>query len=170
MNSQLVGETTQHSTSASQQPTTARVSTSQPLALSASTSNYLNNFSSKFFCSSSIIVPNFTIFTAGVVNRSAFDNTNWIIDTRATNHMVHSVLVFSFIACVSNSHVYLPNGEKVLVTHIGTVHLIETLILTDVLCVPSFTFNLISISQLNKSKYCCPIFLGSFCFFQDLAL
>ena len=84
--------------------------------------------------------------------------------------MVHSILVFSSITCVSNSFVYFPNGEKVLVTHIGIVHLTETLILTDVLCVPSFTFNLISISKLNKSQYCYLIFLGSFCFIQDLAL
>ena len=55
-------------------------------------------------------------------------------------------------------------------THIGIVHLNDTLILTDVLCVPSFTFNLISINKLNKSQYCCLIFLGSFCFIQDLAL
>ena len=84
--------------------------------------------------------------------------------------MVHYVSVFSSIACVSNPYVYLPNGEKVLVTHIGTVHLTETLILTNVLYVPSFTFNLIFVSQLNKSKYCCLIFLRSFFFFQDLAL
>ena len=84
--------------------------------------------------------------------------------------MVHYVSVFSSVACVSNPYVYLPNGEKVLVTHIGTVHLTETLILTNVLYVPSFTFNLIFVSQLNKSKYCCLIFLRSFCFFQDLAL
>ena len=69
----------QHSTSTLQQPTsltTTGASTSQPLALSASTSSYLNNFSSKAFYSSSITVPNSTIFTAEVVNRSAFDKTD----------------------------------------------------------------------------------------------
>ena len=173
LNSQSVGEITQHSTSASQQPASliaTGASTSQPLALSASTSNYLNNFSSKAFCSSSITVPNSTIFIAEVVNRSAFDKIDWIIDIRATDHMIHSVLVFSSITWVSNSFVYLPNGEKVLVTHIGTVHLTKTLILTDVLCVPSFIFNLMSISKLNKSQYFYLIFLGSFCFIQDLTL
>ena len=84
--------------------------------------------------------------------------------------MVHSEYVFSSFTCVSNSYVYLPNGEMVLVTHIGIVHLNDTLILTDVLCVPSFAFNLISISKLNKSQYYCLIFLGSFCFIRDLAL
>ena len=147
-----------------------RASTSQPLALSASISSYLINFLGKAFCSSSITVPNSTIFIAEIVNIPTFDKIDWIIDTRAADHMVHSILVFSSITCVSNSFVYLPNGEKVLVTHIGIVHLTETLILTDVLCVPSFTFNLISISKLNKSQYFYLIFLGSFCFIQDLAL
>ena len=150
--------------------TTTGASTSQPLALSASTSSYLNNFSGKAFCSSSITVLNSTIFTAEVVNRLAFDKIDWIIDTGATDHMVHSVLDFSSITCVSNSFVYLPNGEKVLVTHICTIHFTETLTLIDVLCVPSFTFNLLSISKLNKSQYFYLIFLGSFCFIQDLAL
>ena len=140
------------------------------MALSASTSSYLNNFLGKAFCSSSITVPNSTIFIAEIVNIPTFDKIDWINDTRATDHIVHFVLVFSSITSVSNSFVYLPNGEKVLVTHIGKIHLTATLILTDVLCVPSFTFNLISISKLNKSQYCYLIFLGSFCFIQDLAL
>ena len=88
--------------------TTTGPSTSQPLALSASSSDYLNNFSSKAFCSSSFLLPNSTIFIVRAVNRSAFANTNWIIDTRATDHMVHSIFLFSFITCVSNTYVYLP--------------------------------------------------------------
>ena len=105
--------------------TTAGPSSSQPLALSASTSDYLNNFSGKAFCSSSFLLPNSTIFTARVVNRSAFTNTDWIIDTGATDHIVHSTSVFCSITCVSNTYAYLPNGERALVTHVGTIHLIE---------------------------------------------
>ena len=172
LNSQTVNE---HSSSHIVYPQAATVTTvgpssSQPLALSSSTFNYLNNFSGKAFCSSSFLLPNSTIFTARVVNRSAFTNTNWIIDTGATNHIVHSISMFSSFTCVSNTYVYLPNGERALVTHVGTVHLTKKLILTNVLCVPSFTFNLISVSHLNKSLTCCLIFLGSFCFIQDLAL
>ena len=84
--------------------------------------------------------------------------------------MVHSISVFSSITCVSSTYVYLPNGERALVTHVVTVYLTEKLIVTNVLCIPSFTFKLISVSHLNKSLTCCLIFLGSFCFIQDLAL
>ena len=46
---------------------------------------------------------------------------------------------------------HLPNSEKVLVTHIGIVQVTSTLILEDEICVPAFTFNLISVNKLTKS-------------------
>ena len=87
----------------------------------------------------------------------------------ATNHIVHFVHIltdFTAINCV----VELPNGETALVTHIGStsICLSETLILTNVLCVPSFSFDLLSISQLTKKVHCCLIFLSTTCFIQDL--
>ena len=38
------------------------------------------------------------------------------------------------------------------------------------LCIPSFSFNLISISKLTQSSSCCCIFLSKFCLIQDLQL
>ena len=49
------------------------------------------------------------------------------------------------------------------------MHISSTLILPNVLCVPSFTFYLIFVSKLTKSLCCCLIFLGDCCFIQDLA-
>ena len=60
--------------------------------------------------------------------------------------MVHSIVVFTSITTNLNTFVNLPNGESALVTHIGTIKVSENLILSNVLCVPSFNFNLISIS------------------------
>ena len=42
--------------------------------------------------------------------------------------------------------------------------------MTDVLCVPSFPFNLISISKLTQSLYCCFIFIYNLYSVQDLLL
>ena len=39
-----------------------------------------------------------------------------------------------------------------MVTHIGTIRISSTLTLIDVLCVPSFSFNLISVNQLTKGS------------------
>ena len=35
-------------------------------------------------------------------------------------------------------------------------------------CIPSFSFNLISISKLTQHPSCCCIFLSQYCFIQDL--
>ena len=127
--------------------------------------------SSKFSSNSLSIPPNLShsIFAAQVVDRQAYKSNTWIIDTGATDHMVHSVAQLTSITSIVHTFVYLPNGEQALVTHIGIMHISSTLILTNVLCMPSFTFNLISISKLTKSLCCCLIFLGDCCFIQDLA-
>lgn len=54
-------------------------------------------------------------------------------------------------------------------THIGTVKLFATLILDHVLCVPSFSFNLLSINKLTQKLPFCLVFLSQFCFIQDLS-
>jgi hypothetical protein len=92
----------------------------------------------------------------------------WIIDTGATDHMIRSVTLFASITAVISHKVKLPNGHFAPVTHIGTVQLSEHLILTNVLCVPSFSFNLISASQLLRDIHCCLIFIAGFCFIQNL--
>jgi hypothetical protein len=72
----------------------------------------------------------------------------WIIDTGATDHMVYLISFLTTIISVVAKHVRLPNGDLAAVTHMGSVKLSTTLTLTNVLCVPSFSFNLISVSKL----------------------
>ena len=96
-----------------------------------------------------------SIFSTKTINREAFSAFDWVIDTEAIDHRIHSVSCFTSITVTLNTHVNLPNGETDLVTHIGTVQISEKLILYNVLFVPSFSFNLISVSQLAKSILCC---------------
>jgi hypothetical protein len=107
------------------------------------------------------------------VSSSHFDHTSfprsfkrppWIVDTRATDHMVCSVSFFTSITAIISTSVQLPNGVVASVTHIGTIKISKSLTLTNVLCVPSFTFNLISVSKLIKWFCCCLIFLHHHCF------
>ena len=113
-------------------------------------------------------VPKHSIFSVQHVNKTRFSHSTWILDTGATDHMVHSLRKFTSITSSINTYIHLPNGEKVLATHIGTVQVTTSLLLTDVLCVPSFSFNLISISKLTNTPSCCVFFLSHFCFIQDL--
>ena len=71
----------------------------------------------------------------------------WIIDSGATNHVSSSLNLFSsYSTCSKHSTLKLPDGTNHLITHVGTVTLSPTLCLTNVLFVPTFQFNLISIS------------------------
>ena len=103
-----------------------------PSSTATSTSSSSSNFSGNPFW----IPPNFThfIFSAQVIDRQCFKSNSWIIDTRATNHMVHSFSQLTTITSIVHSCIYLLNGEKVVVTHIGTVQISSTLTLTNVLC------------------------------------
>jgi hypothetical protein len=92
-----------------------------------------------------------------------------IIDTGATDHMVCSISCLTSITSIVSKSVRLPNGKYAFVTHIGTVKIPENFILIDVLCVPPFSFNLISTSKLIKVLHCCIIFLAGFCFIQHLS-
>jgi hypothetical protein len=78
--------------------------------------------------------------------------------------MVGSISFLTTIIVVVSTHVKLSNGQFAAVTHIGTVKIFNDLILTDVLCIPSFSFNLIYASKFTKSLLCCLIFFASFCF------
>ncbi|CAN1132596.1 hypothetical protein LINPERHAP2_LOCUS7128 [Linum perenne] len=50
-----------------------------------------------------------------------------------------------------NTSITLLHGHKVPTTHIGIIKTTRGLILVDVLLIPSFTFNLISVSKLTNT-------------------
>ena len=99
-----------------------------------------------------------SMFVVNPLDKHAFDSDTWVLDTGATNHIVHSTSFFTSITSIKHTFVQLPNKEKVLVTHTGTIQVPATLVLKDVLCVPSITFNLISITKLTKTMSLLPHF------------
>jgi hypothetical protein len=117
---------------------------------------------------SQTFTPNLShsIFASNVVLPTSMSANSWVIDTGATDHMVHSLSCLSTITSMVNTSVELPNGELVSVTHIGTVILSSSLTLTNVLCVPTFHLNLISVSKLVHSSPCCLIFMTNYCLIQ----
>ena len=109
-----------------------------------------------------------SVFSTKIVNRRAYDLHTWVIDTGASDHIVCSIQLLTSYTEISHTMVELPNGEAAIVTHIGTIQLSSHITLTNVLCVPTFTFNLLSVSALTKSQPICLVFLSQFCFLQDL--
>ena len=65
--------------------------------------------------------------------------------------------------------VKLPNDHHVRATHSSIVFLSASITLSDVLYIPSFTFNLISISKLVSSTHCKLIFSSTSCILQDMS-
>ena len=115
----------------------------------------LDSITSMPFCLHSSINLDHSIFSSNLVILPALLPNEWIIDSGATDHMVHSISYLTKITLVAHISVKLPNGESVLVTLVGQVQLSCDLILGNVLCVPSFSFNLISIGKLTHYLWCC---------------
>ena len=85
----------------------------------------------------------------------------WIIDTGASNHICFSLsLLTQYSPCPSLSFVQLPNGSRASVTHTGSISFSGSLHLDNVIYIPSFKYNLLSITQLTKSRNC--LFYPSF--------
>ena len=99
--------------------------------------------------------------------QSNLPHGSWIIDSGATSHVCSDLSLFCETVSVSGVNVSLPNDTRVEITHTGTVPISHALILHDVLHVPSFKFNLISVSSLLKRNHCSAHFYIDSCFIQE---
>ncbi|CAN1292939.1 Retrovirus-related Pol polyprotein from transposon RE1, partial [Linum perenne] len=137
----------------------------QQPASSSSTTNetYANLITQPIPSPNGILQPlALSIFTI-----SSYLSNHWIIDTGASRHIACSISIFLTHKPLVDTHVTLPTGDQVLASHIGVVSLPCGLTLHDVLLVPSFTFNLLSISCLTKHNPVSVIFLPDQCHILD---
>ncbi|OIT29723.1 hypothetical protein A4A49_63982, partial [Nicotiana attenuata] len=110
-----------------------------------------------------------TVDVANMAGNSITDQ--WIICTGASNHIVSSLDLLSCPKPVSHSKstsVHLPNGQSTQITHTGSYALSNNQTLHNVLYVPKFKYNLLSVSRYTKELYCIVSFYPDFCLFQDL--
>lgn len=101
------------------------------------------------------------------VNSILMSHSTWILDSGATDHIVCSIEFFNDFRTAQGAEVSLPTGKSIPVEHIGSVKLNEKLWLKDVLHIPSFKFNLISVSKLLQDTSCNLIFTPGQCLIQD---
>ena len=109
-----------------------------------------------------------SVFSSKIVNRRAYGLKTRVTNTSASDHIVCSMQLLTSYTEISRTTVELPNGEVAVVTHIGTIQLSSHITLTNVFCVPSFTFNLSLVSALTKAHPFCLVFLSTFCFIHNL--
>ncbi|XP_075101656.1 uncharacterized protein LOC142177092 [Nicotiana tabacum] len=81
----------------------------------------------------------------------ATDNIQeWIIDTGATDHMVSDLSLLTSFNKVNppySKKVFLPNGDVSYVKHVGTSAISDKSVIKNVLHIPQFKFNLMSVSK-----------------------
>ncbi|GJX21538.1 ribonuclease H-like domain-containing protein [Tanacetum coccineum] len=118
---------------------------------------YFNLHIDKFFCAKS---------NAYVYNVSL----GWIIDYGINQHMILSTKNMFNVIYISSLQLSVghPNGTMAKITAIASLRLTENVVLFDVLMIPEYTVNLLSVNKMIKdSKY----FMGfdeSKCYIQDL--
>ena len=93
----------------------------------------------------------------------------WIIDSGASSHVCSNLAMFRELIPVTGVTVTLPNGTRVAITHTRAICITSTFILHNVLLVPDFKFNLISVSCLVKSLSCSAHFFPTCCYIQELS-
>lgn len=95
------------------------------------------------------------------------DDTSWIIDTGATNHMTGSLDILKDKRKITACPVGMPNGNQVLATDEGSTELDDNLVLSNVLYVPGLSCSLISVSQIIDENDCVAVFSKNMCVLQD---
>lgn len=94
---------------------------------------------------------------------------DWILDTGASRHMCNDLSLFHSITTISTPiSVLLLDGSTKLITQLGQITLNDKFTLHYVLFIPSFKYNLLSVSQLTVESNVKCIFTPSSCFIQDL--
>ncbi|VFR01170.1 unnamed protein product [Cuscuta campestris] len=88
---------------------------------------------------------------------SSCNKIQWIIDSGASDHITPHLTSFSTYKPINKScFITIPNGQKASVLHIGNVILQNGIELLDVLHVPDFHYNLLSVQKL-VSHYFVPL-------------
>ena len=88
----------------------------------------------------------------------------WILDSGATDHIIPQAIYLPSLTIrnflVPNNYISTANGHREEIKHVGDVRLTPDITLHNVLHVPEFHFNLISINKIS-SDLCCDVSFSS---------
>ena len=84
----------------------------------------------------------------------------WIVDSGASRHICSNANMFLSLKPVWNSTVTLPNNASIPIRLYGDVQIVSNFILKDVLFIPQFNYNLISVSSLTTTSGLTVIFFS----------
>lgn len=99
------------------------------------------------------------------------NSSTWIIDSDATKHMCLDSKSFSSMSLLKYSlTINLPNCQIIQVSYTGTICLFSDIILLNVLYVPNFKYNLMSVYKFFFKFQCRLLFTPNKCLVQDSSL
>ena len=96
------------------------------------------------------------------------NESEWIIDSGATDHMTFDPADFSHTTQPQRTCIANANGVAYPVTGAGTVSLSSSLTLSHTLLVPSLSNKLMSVSQVTEELNCVVLIYSNVCFLQDV--
>ncbi|XP_074301707.1 uncharacterized protein LOC141633129 [Silene latifolia] len=120
--------------------------------------------------SASVNFAGTTLVTNAINSTCNITECDWIVDSGASDHMTAHKSYFSSLRILSKPIVVgLPDGSTKLVHSIGDIQLHPLLILHDVLFIPDFKLNLLSVGKLLSTSHMLIHFSVDSCIIQDPA-
>lgn len=106
---------------------------------------------------------------AGKICMLATKPSGWLIDSGATDHICSDLSSFHTYEPVlgKSETIVVPDGRHIPILHVGTVQLHKDIILQNVLHIPEFHYNLISVKRLCQDFGCSVTFNTDTCYLQD---
>ncbi|KAL3347581.1 hypothetical protein AABB24_021314 [Solanum stoloniferum] len=101
---------------------------------------------------------------------TTFAQGEWIVDSSASHHVAANkhLMSMNHSTMKKGDKVNLPTGASVDISNIRDASIFENEVVTNVLFVPDFKFNLLSVFKINKELSYFVSFYPDFCVFQDL--
>lgn len=105
-------------------------------------------------------------FSGSHINSISLNASTWILDSGATDHIICSLDYFDEYCDAHGAEDNLPTGNTVAIIHIGNVRFNKDLWLKNALHIPSFKFNIVSVSKLLQDTNSMLMFISDQCVIQ----
>ncbi|GAU26487.1 hypothetical protein TSUD_294560 [Trifolium subterraneum] len=127
-----------------------------------------NNARSAGECTSSQVnsLSRFVTSTSSNTIPGINSTTAWILDSGATDHVCNSLHLLTNHKKIFPIPFKLPNGNRVIADIVGDIQVTKNIVLHNVLYMPHFQYNLISISKVAQDLACNFVFTDKLCLIQ----
>jgi len=100
-------------------------------------------------------------------NKFLYSFSSWILDSGVIDHICSSLIHFTSYHQINHIYVKFPNENKVIGNYSESVFLNQNHVIDNILYIPCFTFNLLSVAKLIDNLSCVLTFDSNGCHIQD---